>query len=78
MTDIRLTREAVEVVSNLTTTPEVRVTREAVEVVTNLTTTPVVRVTRQAIEVLASLESGPPTPAGGNVRRVISINYLFI
>ena len=56
MTDINLTREAVEVLATVVASPVVNVTREAVEVLSNIVTTPDVRVTRQAVEVLTSHE----------------------
>lgn len=45
MTDIRVTRGAIEVLSNLTTTPVVRVTRQAIEVLTSNDDVPVVSAT---------------------------------
>jgi len=72
MTDIRVTREALEVVGTVTTTPNARVTRVGMEVLADVTTTPDARVTRVGLEVLGTLAEVAPLAAA---RRVISINY---
>jgi len=73
MTDIRVTRQALEVVGITTATPDVRVTRQALEVVGITTSIPDVRITRLAIEVVGSVAQAA---LGGAVRRLMSVNYV--
>ena len=70
MTDIRVTRQAAEVVAELTETPEGRVTRQAAEVVAELTETPDGRVTRTAIEAITAITE---TPDGRVTRTAIEV-----
>jgi hypothetical protein len=72
MTDIRITREAVEVLTETTEVPDIRVTREAVEVLTETTEVPDIRITRVAVEVLVS----DPFSAGPTSRtRIMTVTY---
>jgi hypothetical protein len=52
MTDIRITREAIEVVSVVDTDPAIQVTRASAEVLSVLDTAPAIQVTRFSAEVL--------------------------
>jgi hypothetical protein len=72
MTDIRVTREAIEVVSVVDTTPAIQVTREAVEVLSVVDTTPTIQVTRFAAEVIITTAEATV----GSLRRIlITVNY---
>jgi len=70
ITNIRVTREAVEVLTNTTEVPDGRVTRAAVEVLTDTVEVPDGRVTRIAVEVLVS----DPFPTAA-ARRVVTVSY---
>ena len=72
MTDIRVTRQGLEVVTSIVSTPITRVTRQGLEVVTSIVSTPVTRLTRIAIEVLTTF----PAAGGGARRTIMSINYV--
>jgi hypothetical protein len=72
MTDIRVTRQALEVVAEVVSAPDTRVTRQALEVVAPVVSSPETRVTRVALEVLTSF----PAAGGGARRLVFTINYL--
>lgn len=64
MTDIRVTRSALEAAVDVDGTPVVRVSRHALEVAIDLATTnPDVRVSRHALEVLASFDTPAPDPS---------------
>ena len=72
MTDIRITRQGLEVVTSIVSSPITRVTRQGLEVVTSIVSSPVTRLTRIAMEVLTTFPA-----AGGGARRVLlTINYL--
>lgn len=71
MTDIRITRQGLEVVTSIVSTPITRVTRQGLEVLTSHINSPVTRVTRIAMEVLATF----PAAGGGLRRTVFSVNY---
>jgi len=74
MTDIRVTREAIEVLAVVDTDPAIQTTRIAVEVLTNLDTAPVIQMTRVAIEVLFT-EGGAEPAVVGTRREMITITY---
>jgi hypothetical protein len=73
MTDIRVTREGLEALTNLTTSPVSRITRVGVEVLSNVIAGDF-RLTRMGIEVLTTLEATPPV--GGTANRQLWVNLL--
>ena len=72
MTDIRVTRQGLEVVTPIVSSPVSRVTRQGLEVVTSIVSSPVTRVTRIAIEVLATF----PAAGAASRRLLFTVNYI--
>lgn len=72
MTDIRVTREAIEVLADVGVAPAIQATRIAVEVAINLDTAPVLHVTRVATEVLHTTAEAS---VGGLRRTIITVNF---
>lgn len=72
MTDIRVTRQGLEVLTPIVSSPVTRVTRQGLEVLTPVVSSPVAQVTRIAMEVLYVL----PVVGGDPGRRtVITVNF---